>query len=69
MPKSNDNIRLTPLGACASCGAYGGSQHQPTCNPGKKFKLAPSRRAHQDAVNSNAFLVKDRIELQLIRNL
>ena len=35
------------MGACASCGAYGGSQHRPTCGPreGERIRLNRSRWA------------------------
>jgi hypothetical protein len=31
--------RVTRSGACAACGAYGGSSHRPTCEPGRRIQL------------------------------
>jgi len=59
----------TATGGCVSCGAYGGSQHRPTCQPGKKFKLGRSRRARHDARASWAVREKERVELELIGDL
>lgn len=39
-------VRLTSLGACASCGAYGGPSHSPFCQPEveRRFPLGHSAR-------------------------
>jgi hypothetical protein len=48
---ASTTIRLTASGACASCNAYGGTQHRPTCRPDvvRRFKRPSFRRARIDA--------------------
>ena len=54
---------------CRSCGAYGGSQHAFTCQPGRTYKLGRSRRAARDRRLSALVLENQRIQAELIRNL
>jgi hypothetical protein len=64
--------RTTQSGACAVCGAYGGSQHRrPDCRPrtGPRFRLGRMRNARRDARNSAAILEKMRIDDDLVRDL
>jgi hypothetical protein len=67
--------RLTASGACASCGAYGGSQHRPTCDPervqrtGERIRLGRSRRAARDRRTSAAVRARERVERDLLRGL
>ena len=55
--------------ACPSCGAYGNSQHRPTCQPGRRFKLGRMRRVRRDSRDSYAALANTRIQSGLIRYL
>jgi hypothetical protein len=57
-------ITTTRAAACRSCGAYGVSQHQPTCEPDRQrlVKLNPSRRAPRDARTSAAIRARDRVQ-------
>jgi hypothetical protein len=43
-------LRLTQSGACASCGAYGNSRHETSCQPEvkRRFRLEPSQVAQHD---------------------
>lgn len=61
--------RLTQSGACAVCGAYGGSQHRPNCRPrtGPPFRLGRMRNVDRDARNSAAIREKIRIDNELAR--
>jgi hypothetical protein len=63
--------RLTQSGACASCGAYGGSQHRPTCSPNvkRRFKLGYSRQARRDRRTSAAMRDRTRFEDAVLRDL
>jgi hypothetical protein len=61
--------RLTSSGACAACGAYGGSQHRPTCRPGRRFQLGRFRRARRDSRISAALRDYEDYERSLIRDL
>lgn len=67
----SNSLRLTQSGACASCGAYGGSQHRPTCQPDvpRKFKRPHSRRAKVDARMSAAMRDRTRFEDEVIARL
>jgi hypothetical protein len=55
--------------ACRSCGAYGVSQHRPTCQPGRVFTLGRSRRAIRDRRTSAAILTLAEQQRSLVRNL
>jgi hypothetical protein len=55
--------------ACRSCGAYGVSQHRPTCQPGRVFKLGGMRRAARDARISAAVRAQVRLQNSLTRSL
>jgi hypothetical protein len=63
--------RLTQSGACAACGAYGGSQHRPNCRPrtGPRLRLGRMRNAKRDARLSAAVREKIRIDDELVRDL
>jgi hypothetical protein len=61
--------RTTRSGACPSCGAYGGSQHQFSCQPGKRIKQGPFRHAARDARNSTAIREYARIQEELTSGL
>jgi hypothetical protein len=56
-------IRLTQSGACASCGAYGYSQHASTCRPElrRRFKLERSAACRHDSAIEAA--IRDRARL------
>jgi hypothetical protein len=54
---------------CSSCGAYGGSQHQFSCQPGRRIKQGRMRGAKRDARNSAAILEYQRIQDLLIRGV
>jgi hypothetical protein len=56
-------LRLTQSGACASCGAYGNSQHGRSCQPElkRRFRLEFSRVARHDDHISAA--LRDRARL------
>jgi hypothetical protein len=64
-------IRLTQSGACASCGAYAGSQDRPTCRPDviRRFKLGYSRQAPRDSRTSAAMRDRTRFEDGVLREL
>jgi hypothetical protein len=64
-------LRLTQTGACASCGAYAGSQHRPTCRPDAKrrFKLGRSRQARRDSRTSAAMRDRTRFEDAVLRSV
>ena len=57
--------RTTSLGACAACGAYGNSQHLPTCNPARTPRLRPrlslARQARPDPRRLLAFTTYQRV--------
>ena len=65
--------KTPPMGACRSCGAYGFSQHQPTCkvdvDPPVRFKRGPSRLALRDSLRSAAVRAYLRIQNDLIHGL
>jgi hypothetical protein len=63
--------RTTRSGACATCGAYGGTPHRPNCQPrtGPRPRLGRMLAARGDARKSAAARAKDRVELALIRGL
>jgi len=69
MPAST--YRLTASGACASCGADGGTQHRPTCQPDvvRRIKLQPSRRARRDVPLSAIMRDRTRFEDEVLRRL
>ena len=54
---------------CSSCGAYGGSQHQFSCQPGRRIKQGRFRRAARDARRSAVILEYRRIQDSLISGL
>jgi hypothetical protein len=58
-----------PTAACRACGAYGSSQHRPTCQPDRRFKLGRMRGARRDSRNSAAARANDRIQNALLRGL
>lgn len=60
--RTNTVVRRTPMGACASCGAYDNTPCRPACTPGKKFQLGPSQWARPDVPFSPAFLRRLRME-------
>ncbi|MBV9577332.1 MAG: hypothetical protein JO057_01945 [Chloroflexi bacterium] len=66
----NNSPRLTQSGACAACGAYGGTQH-PDCHPrtGPRLQLGHMRGAQRDARNSTVVREKLRIDSGLVRDL
>ena len=55
--------------ACRSCGAYGGTQHQFSCQPGRRIKQGRMRHAARDARTSAAILEYARIQEDLISAL
>ncbi|MBV9322310.1 MAG: hypothetical protein JO352_00825 [Chloroflexi bacterium] len=63
--------RFTQSGACATCGAYGGTQHRPNCRPrtGPRFRLGRMRNVRRDARNSAAVREKMRVDDELVRDL
>jgi hypothetical protein len=63
------SARTTRSGACPSCGAYGGTQPQFSCQPGRRIKQGHMRRARRDARTSAAILEQARIQEDLIRGL
>jgi hypothetical protein len=64
MPTSNNTLAI----ACRSCGAYGNSQHRPTCQPGRSFKLCPMRRAARDSRTSAAVVAQRFVERSMLRS-
>ena len=61
---------LTPGAvACRSCGAYGNSQHRPTCQPGRRFQLGRMRGVRRDSRTSYAARANAQIQRELIRGL
>jgi len=64
-------IRLTQSSACASCGAYAGSQHRLTCRPDviRRFKLGYSRQAPRDSRTTAAMRDRTRLEDAVLRDL
>jgi hypothetical protein len=62
-------LTTTISGACTACGAYGGSQHRPTCRPAPRFQLEPSRRAPRDSRTSAAARVAQHLAQWLARDL
>jgi len=54
---------------CSSCGAYGGSQHQFSCEPGRRIEQGPFRRAPRDARLSALVLENQRIQESMIAGL
>jgi hypothetical protein len=63
--------RTTQSGACAACGAYGGTPHRPTCRPrtGPRLRLGRMLAARRDARKSAAAAAKGRVDIALIRGL
>jgi hypothetical protein len=59
----------TSSGACPACGAYGNSQHRPTCQPGRRLKLGRMRRARRDSRTSWAARVHAQGQRALLRGL
>jgi hypothetical protein len=58
----------TRAAACVSCGAYGNSQHRPTCQPGRVIKLGHMRRAARDARISATVRAQARLQDSLARS-
>ena len=54
---------------CRSCGAYGNSQHQFSCQPGRSVTQGPMPRAARDRHTSAAIREYARVEDSLIRQL
>jgi len=54
---------------CSSCGAYGGSQRQSSCQPGRRIKQGRFRRATCDARRSALILENRRIQDSMIAGL
>jgi hypothetical protein len=61
--------RTTRSGACSSCGAYGASQHRPTCEPGRRFGIGHMRVARRDSRTSAIALAHQRLQQSLARDL
>ena len=51
---------------CSSCGAYGGSQHQFSCEPGRRIEQGRFRFAPRDARLSALILENQRIQDAMI---
>ena len=51
---------------CSSCGAYGGSQHQFSCQPGRRIVQGHFRRAARNARLSAVILENRRIQDAMI---
>ena len=70
MPAFLSSFRSTTLGACASCGAYGNSQHAFTCDPERtaavRFRLGRMRRVRRDTRLSAAASAYERHQERLI---
>ena len=62
---------LTPgAAACRACGAYGNSQHRPTCRPDRpRFKLGRMRGVRRDSRTSYAARANAQVQRALIRGL
>jgi hypothetical protein len=54
---------------CSSCGAYGGSQRQSSCQPGRRIKHGRFRHAARDARRSALILENRRIQDSMIAGL
>ena len=63
--------RTTSSGACASCGAYGASQHRAICQPETKrvFRLSVTHLARRDSRNSAAAIARRCLDRELLRGL
>jgi hypothetical protein len=64
------HIRTTQSGACASCAAYGNTQHNSrTCEPEVKrvLQLGYSRQARRDVRLSDAVRAKEANDRKLMR--
>ena len=59
----------TRSSACPGCGAYGNSQHRPTCQPGRRLKVGAMRRARRDSRTSAVALAHARAHCALLRGL
>jgi len=57
------------MGACKSCGVYRNIQHRPTCCPGRKFQLQPSRQARRDSLTSAVVRINLGLQDRLVRDL
>jgi hypothetical protein len=66
MLASNTAVITKP---CSSCGAYGGSERQFSCQPGRRIKQGRFRNAARDARTSASILEDRRIQNSLIRGL
>ena len=62
-------FRLTASDACAACGAYGNTQHRPTCNPRRAvpIQLGLMRRARRNSRISAAVRNRLRLDQALLR--
>ncbi len=54
---------------CSSCGAYGGSQHQFSCEPGRRITQGRFRDAARDAHLSALILENRRVQDEMIAGL
>ena len=54
---------------CSSCGAYGGTQRQSSCQPGRRIKQGHFRRAARNARLSALILENRRIQDAMIAGL
>jgi len=54
---------------CSSCGAYGGSQHQFSCEPGRRITQGRFRDAPRDAHLSALILENRRVQDEMIAGL
>ena len=63
MHASNTEISTKP---CSSCGAYGGSQRQFSCEPGRRITQGRFRDARRDAHLSALILENRRIQDSMI---
>jgi len=54
---------------CSSCGAYGGSQHQFSCQPGRRITQGRFRLAARDARRSALILENRRIQDAMIASV
>ena len=66
---SSQSARTTSMGACASCGTYGGPRCDSSCQPGRRLELGQMRRAARDSRLSPRVVEQQRLQDDLVRDL
>jgi hypothetical protein len=68
-PGTTPGDNTTRTGACRSCGAYGGTPHRPTCQPGRRFKLGRFRGLRRSSRRSAAVVARTNVDRLMLRGL